>query len=116
LSAQEEKNDHAQHQRNDWDAAGGGRRARARGRRMQQRLQLAGFERAKTIRLITGVKSDPFYITMTCAAQTEAKARGSRSPPTARRSGRVGTEAAHRLRGRGQARRVADLAGRHAPR
>jgi ABC-type sugar transport system substrate-binding protein len=30
----------------------------------------------KTIRLITGVKSDPFYITMTCAAQTEAKAKG----------------------------------------
>ncbi len=32
--------------------------------------------KGKTIRLITGVKSDPFYITMTCAAQTEAKAKG----------------------------------------
>jgi ribose transport system substrate-binding protein len=30
----------------------------------------------KTITLITGVKSDPFYITMTCAAQAEAKAKG----------------------------------------
>jgi len=30
----------------------------------------------KSVRLITGVKSDPFYITMTCAAQTEAKAKG----------------------------------------
>ncbi|SEK49927.1 ABC transporter substrate-binding protein [Streptacidiphilus jiangxiensis] len=30
----------------------------------------------KKITLITGVKSDPFYITMTCAAQAEAKARG----------------------------------------
>ena len=30
----------------------------------------------KSITLITGVKSDPFYITMTCAAQTEAKAKG----------------------------------------
>ncbi|WP_327432729.1 ABC transporter substrate-binding protein [Streptomyces sp. NBC_01236] len=30
----------------------------------------------KKVRLITGVKSDPFYITMTCAAQTEAKAKG----------------------------------------
>ena len=25
----------------------------------------------KSITLVTGVKSDPFYITMTCAAQTE---------------------------------------------
>jgi ribose transport system substrate-binding protein len=32
--------------------------------------------KGKTIRLVTGVKSDPFYITMTCAAQTEAKAKG----------------------------------------
>ncbi|WP_042408402.1 ABC transporter substrate-binding protein [Streptacidiphilus carbonis] len=31
---------------------------------------------AKSITLITGVKSDPFYITMTCAAQAEAKAKG----------------------------------------
>ncbi|MFC1440678.1 ABC transporter substrate-binding protein [Streptacidiphilus sp. N1-10] len=31
---------------------------------------------AKNITLITGVKSDPFYITMTCAAQAEAKAKG----------------------------------------
>jgi len=30
----------------------------------------------KKVRLITGVKSDPFYITMTCAAKTEAKAKG----------------------------------------
>jgi ABC-type sugar transport system substrate-binding protein len=30
----------------------------------------------KTIELITGVKSDPFYITMTCAAQTEAARLG----------------------------------------
>jgi ribose transport system substrate-binding protein len=30
----------------------------------------------KKITLITGVKSDPFYITMTCAAQAEAKAKG----------------------------------------
>ena len=30
----------------------------------------------KSITLITGVKSDPFYITMTCAAQAEAKAKG----------------------------------------
>ena len=31
---------------------------------------------SKSITLITGVKSDPFYITMTCAAQAEAKAKG----------------------------------------
>jgi len=30
----------------------------------------------KKVRLITGVKSDPFYITMTCAAKTEAKSKG----------------------------------------
>ncbi|MEU5597773.1 ABC transporter substrate-binding protein [Streptomyces sp. NPDC020298] len=30
----------------------------------------------KKVRLITGVKSDPFYITMTCAAKAEAKAKG----------------------------------------
>lgn len=30
----------------------------------------------KKIALITGVKSDPFYITMTCAAQDEAKVKG----------------------------------------
>jgi ribose transport system substrate-binding protein len=30
----------------------------------------------KKISMITGVKSDPFYITMTCAAQAEAKAKG----------------------------------------
>ncbi|WP_035840243.1 ABC transporter substrate-binding protein [Kitasatospora azatica] len=30
----------------------------------------------KKVTLITGVKSDPFYITMTCAAQAEAKAKG----------------------------------------
>ncbi|MFE0462395.1 ABC transporter substrate-binding protein [Kitasatospora sp. NPDC058965] len=30
----------------------------------------------KKVALITGVKSDPFYITMTCAAQQEAKAKG----------------------------------------
>lgn len=30
----------------------------------------------KSIELITGVKSDPFYITMTCAAQTEANKLG----------------------------------------
>jgi ribose transport system substrate-binding protein len=30
----------------------------------------------KKIALITGVKSDPFYITMTCAAQAEATAKG----------------------------------------
>ncbi|WP_042378219.1 ABC transporter substrate-binding protein [Streptacidiphilus melanogenes] len=30
----------------------------------------------KKIAMITGVKSDPFYITMTCAAQAEAKAKG----------------------------------------
>jgi ABC-type sugar transport system substrate-binding protein len=30
----------------------------------------------KTIELITGVKDDPFYITMTCAAQAEAKKLG----------------------------------------
>ncbi|MEU2425679.1 ABC transporter substrate-binding protein [Streptomyces sp. NPDC007851] len=32
--------------------------------------------KGKKVRLITGVKSDPFYITMTCAAQQEAKAKG----------------------------------------
>jgi ABC-type sugar transport system substrate-binding protein len=31
---------------------------------------------SKTIELITGVKDDPFYITMTCAAQAEAKKLG----------------------------------------
>ena len=31
---------------------------------------------SKSITLITGVKSDPFYITMTCAAQAEARAKG----------------------------------------
>jgi ribose transport system substrate-binding protein len=31
---------------------------------------------SKTVQLITGVKNDPFYITMTCAAQTEAKKLG----------------------------------------
>ncbi|WP_369263379.1 MULTISPECIES: ABC transporter substrate-binding protein [unclassified Streptomyces] len=36
----------------------------------------AGGAAGKKVRLITGVKSDPFYITMTCAAQTEAKAKG----------------------------------------
>jgi ribose transport system substrate-binding protein len=36
----------------------------------------AGGAAHKKVRLITGVKSDPFYITMTCAAQTEAKAKG----------------------------------------
>ncbi|MCX5208409.1 ABC transporter substrate-binding protein [Kitasatospora sp. NBC_00240] len=30
----------------------------------------------KKVTLITGVKSDPFYITMACAAQAEAKAKG----------------------------------------
>lgn len=30
----------------------------------------------KSITMITGVKSDPFYITMSCAAQAEAKAKG----------------------------------------
>ncbi|MFJ3231978.1 ABC transporter substrate-binding protein [Streptomyces sp. NPDC086787] len=30
----------------------------------------------KKVRLVTGVKSDPFYITMSCAAQEEAKAKG----------------------------------------
>ncbi|GAA5181376.1 ABC transporter substrate-binding protein [Rugosimonospora acidiphila] len=30
----------------------------------------------KTVELITGVKSDPFYITMTCAAQQEAQKQG----------------------------------------
>lgn len=30
----------------------------------------------KKVRLITGVKSDPFYITMACAAKEEAKAKG----------------------------------------
>ncbi|PYC79458.1 sugar ABC transporter substrate-binding protein [Streptomyces tateyamensis] len=30
----------------------------------------------KKVTLITGVKSDPFYITMTCAAQAEAQAKG----------------------------------------
>ena len=30
----------------------------------------------ESITMITGVKSDPFYITMTCAAQAEAKAKG----------------------------------------
>ncbi|MFC8720320.1 ABC transporter substrate-binding protein [Kitasatospora sp. NPDC057198] len=29
-----------------------------------------------TLKLVTGVKSDPFYITMACAAQEEAKKRG----------------------------------------
>ncbi|MFF4341186.1 ABC transporter substrate-binding protein [Kitasatospora sp. NPDC001540] len=29
-----------------------------------------------TLKLVTGVKSDPFYITMACAAQDEAKKRG----------------------------------------
>jgi ABC-type sugar transport system substrate-binding protein len=32
--------------------------------------------RGKTMELITGVKSDPFYITMACAAQTEATRLG----------------------------------------
>lgn len=36
----------------------------------------AGGAAHKKVRLITGVKSDPFYITMTCAARTEAKAKG----------------------------------------
>ncbi|WP_037606085.1 ABC transporter substrate-binding protein [Streptacidiphilus rugosus] len=36
----------------------------------------AGGTSGKKIALITGVKSDPFYITMTCAAQDEAKAKG----------------------------------------
>ncbi|MGW7410660.1 ABC transporter substrate-binding protein [Streptomyces sp. NPDC054833] len=36
----------------------------------------AGGAAHKKVRLITGVKSDPFYITMTCAAQAEAKAKG----------------------------------------
>lgn len=36
----------------------------------------AGGAAGKNITLITGVKSDPFYITMTCAAQAEAKAKG----------------------------------------
>lgn len=36
----------------------------------------AGGAAHKKVRLITGVKSDPFYITMTCAAQDEAKAKG----------------------------------------
>ncbi|MGW3148199.1 hypothetical protein ACWDG1_26725 [Streptomyces sp. NPDC001177] len=36
----------------------------------------AGGAAHKKVRLITGVKSDPFYITMTCAAQTEGKAKG----------------------------------------
>ncbi|MFC7261710.1 ABC transporter substrate-binding protein [Streptomyces lutosisoli] len=36
----------------------------------------AGGASGKKVRLITGVKSDPFYITMTCAAKTEAKAKG----------------------------------------
>ncbi|MER5525614.1 ABC transporter substrate-binding protein [Streptomyces sp. NPDC002677] len=36
----------------------------------------AGGAKGKKVRLITGVKSDPFYITMTCAAQQEAKAKG----------------------------------------
>ncbi|MEU7060226.1 ABC transporter substrate-binding protein [Streptomyces sp. NPDC046197] len=36
----------------------------------------AGGAAHKKVRLITGVKSDPFYITMTCAAQNEAKAKG----------------------------------------
>ncbi|WP_203917504.1 ABC transporter substrate-binding protein [Rugosimonospora africana] len=31
---------------------------------------------SKTVELITGVKSDPFYITMTCAAQEEAQKLG----------------------------------------
>lgn len=35
-----------------------------------------GGAQGKKITLITGVKSDPFYITMTCAAQAEAKAKG----------------------------------------
>ncbi|RAG85968.1 sugar ABC transporter substrate-binding protein [Streptacidiphilus pinicola] len=35
-----------------------------------------GAQAGKKITLITGVKSDPFYITMTCAAQAEAKAKG----------------------------------------
>jgi ribose transport system substrate-binding protein len=35
-----------------------------------------GGAQSKKITLITGVKSDPFYITMTCAAQAEAKAKG----------------------------------------
>src|SRR6266516_1945549 len=30
----------------------------------------------KTVQLITGVKDDPFYITMTCGAQEEAKKLG----------------------------------------
>ncbi|MEY9871584.1 ABC-type sugar transport system substrate-binding protein [Streptacidiphilus sp. MAP12-33] len=38
--------------------------------------QPAGAVSHKRIELITGVKSDPFYITMTCAAQAEAKAKG----------------------------------------
>ncbi|MGW7422122.1 ABC transporter substrate-binding protein [Streptomyces sp. NPDC054813] len=36
----------------------------------------SGGAKGKKVRLITGVKSDPFYITMTCAAQQEAKAKG----------------------------------------
>ncbi|WP_329493370.1 ABC transporter substrate-binding protein [Kitasatospora herbaricolor] len=32
--------------------------------------------KATTLKLITGVKSDPFYITMACAAQEQAKKRG----------------------------------------
>jgi ribose transport system substrate-binding protein len=32
--------------------------------------------RSTTLKLITGVKSDPFYITIACAAQEEAKKRG----------------------------------------
>ncbi|MFD8721334.1 ABC transporter substrate-binding protein [Streptomyces sp. NPDC059629] len=36
----------------------------------------SGGAKGKKVRLVTGVKSDPFYITMTCAAQQEAKAKG----------------------------------------
>lgn len=36
----------------------------------------SGGSGSKSLDLITGVKSDPFYITMTCAAQQEAKKRG----------------------------------------
>lgn len=36
----------------------------------------AGGAAHKKVTLITGVKSDPFYITMSCAAQDEAKAKG----------------------------------------
>ena len=36
----------------------------------------AGAGHQKTITMITGVKSDPFYITMSCAAAAEAKAKG----------------------------------------